>query len=52
MAFAYLAAALVAASAIAITAYQLWDSWLLGIAVIIFGPLAIAWLMSRMNPKD
>lgn len=49
IAFGCLAIALISASAIVFTGYRLWDSWLLGIAVVIFGPLAIDWGMSRLN---
>lgn len=52
IAFAALAIALISASALVFTGYRIWDSWLLGLAVVIFGPFAIAWGMSRIKSED
>lgn len=49
IAFGSLAIALISAAAIVFTGYRIWDSWILGVAVVIFGPLAIAWGMSRLK---
>lgn len=49
MAFGFLAIALISASAIIFTGQRIWDSWILGVAVVIFGPIAIAWGMSRLK---
>lgn len=52
IAFGCLAIALTSASGIVFTGQRIWDSWILGVAVVIFGPFAIAWGMSRLKTDD
>lgn len=49
VAYASLFAALISAAGMVFTGYRIWDSWLLGLAVALLGPLAIAWGMSRLK---
>ncbi len=51
IALGFLALALISASAIVLTGQRIWDSWILGVAVVIFGPLAIAWGMRRLKTE-
>ena len=49
LAYGSLVAALASAAGTVVTGYRIWDSWRLGLAVVLFGPVAIAWGMSRLK---
>lgn len=52
VAYCSLLFALISAAGTVVTGYRIWDSWLLGLAVVIFGPIAIAWGMSRLRDSS
>ena len=44
-----LLAGILGASGVFLAACKLWDDWIIGIACVLFGPLAIAWGIQRSN---
>lgn len=49
VAYAGLFVALAAVFGIVFTGRRIWDSWPLGLAVVFFGPVAVAWGMNRLR---
>ena len=49
VAYGSFAVAIISALAIVITARRLWDDWWMGLAILIFGPLAIVWGARRIE---
>jgi hypothetical protein len=49
VAYGSLLVALNSAAGMVVTGYRIWDSWLLGLAVVFFGPIAVAWGMSHLQ---
>lgn len=48
-AFAGLFIALISAAGLLFTGRRIWDSWLLGLAVVLLGPVVVAWGISRLK---